>query len=189
AGLPKGVLNLLHMAREDAPNLVAEIIGHKAIRHVNFTGSDRVERILAGEAAKYLKPCVFELGGKAPVVVLNDANVKEAAQFIVAFSMVHAGQVNHTWVCVSTERGIIQSGVSKELIEAVTSLAKNIRVGNDGDNHIPALTSKEFVLKVLSLVQDAKDRGGEVLVGDLTAHGAHVKPHIITLYSSSMPSG
>ncbi|KIJ38758.1 hypothetical protein M422DRAFT_176140 [Sphaerobolus stellatus SS14] len=174
AGLPKGVLNLLHMAREDAPKLVAEIIGHKAIRHVNFTGSDRVGRILAGEAAKYLKPCVFELGGKAPVIVLNDANVKEAARFIVSISMVHAGQV-----CMSTERVIVQSGVSKELIEAVTSLARNIRVATDSGNHIPALTSKEFVPKVLSLLQDAKDRGGEVLVGDLTAHGAHLKPHII----------
>lgn len=69
AGLPKGVLSLVHIAKEDAPKLVAEIIGHKRIRHINFTGSDRVGKVLATEAAKYLKPLVLELGGKAPVIV------------------------------------------------------------------------------------------------------------------------
>ncbi len=86
AGLPAGVFNLVSVSREDSPALTAEIIAHPFVRKINvsrrtwvslyqhahslqFTGSDRVGRIIAGEAAKYLKPCVFELGGKAPAIV------------------------------------------------------------------------------------------------------------------------
>ncbi|KAJ3523749.1 hypothetical protein NM688_g8673 [Phlebia brevispora] len=69
AGLPDGVLNIIHTSREDSGPRVAEIIAHPLVRKIAFTGSDRVGRILAFEAAKHLKPCVFELGGKAPAVV------------------------------------------------------------------------------------------------------------------------
>lgn len=87
AGIPSGVLNYISMSRESAPALTAEIIAHPLVRKINvrpsglcsaeeslilsfqFTGSDRVGRIIATEAAKYLKPTVLELGGKAPVVV------------------------------------------------------------------------------------------------------------------------
>ena len=89
AGLPPGVLNYVPMSRENAPKLVTELIANPLIRHINvskhvfcfcsdnliiysifkFTGSDTVGRLIASEAGKYLKPCVFELGGKAPAVV------------------------------------------------------------------------------------------------------------------------
>jgi len=80
---------------------------------------------------------------------------------------------------MSTERVIVQKEVSDELIDTVTALAKNIRAGNKADSQIPALTSKEFVPRVLSLIQDAKDRGGQILVGDITAEGSQIKPHIV----------
>jgi len=117
---------------------------------------------------------VFELGGKAPVVVLNDANVKEAARFIVAMAMVHAGQV-----CMSTERVIVQKEVSQELIEAVKAVAKTLRLGNEATSHVPPLASKDFIPKILSMIQDAKDRGGEIICGDLKSEGAQIKPHIV----------
>jgi len=69
AGLPAGVLNLISCSPNKAPALTAEIIAHPAIRHINFTGSDRVGKIIAMEAAKHLKPCVLELGGKAPAII------------------------------------------------------------------------------------------------------------------------
>jgi delta 1-pyrroline-5-carboxylate dehydrogenase len=69
AGFPPGVLNFISISREAAPALTAEIIGNPHVRTINFTGSDRVGKIIAAEAAKYLKPCILELGGKAPAVV------------------------------------------------------------------------------------------------------------------------
>ncbi|KIJ31677.1 hypothetical protein M422DRAFT_61635 [Sphaerobolus stellatus SS14] len=156
-----------------ASNQILVRVLYEAGLSKGFTGSDRVRKILAGEAAKYFKPCIFEMGGKIPVVVLNDANVKKAARSILSSGMVHAGQVS-----TSTKRVIVQSSIAKEFIESATTLAKNIRV-KGGDPHILALSSKDFVYRVLLLVKDAKDRSGEILVGDLTAHGAHVNPHIV----------
>lgn len=131
AGLPAGVLNFLPMSREGTAALTAEIIGNPLVRNVNvrdisyllgaletteltmeqFTGGDRVGKIIAMEAAKYLKPCILELGGKAPAVVsfsfrclflvkecfyqvLNDANIAEAAKGLVFGALANSGQVS-----------------------------------------------------------------------------------------------
>ncbi|KAF8581816.1 aldehyde dehydrogenase [Ramaria rubella] len=174
AGLPKGVLNLLHIAKEDVPKIVSEIIGHKLIRHINFTGSDYVGKIIAAEAAKYLKPCVFELGGKSAAIVLNDADVEEAARSIIYGSMFHSGQI-----CMSNERVIVQRDMSSPLIDALTNLARKIQASTSPRAHLSPLFSTTSAEKVLSLVTDAHTRGGQVLVGDLVRDGAVIQPHII----------
>ncbi|KAF8520727.1 aldehyde dehydrogenase [Hysterangium stoloniferum] len=174
AGLPKGVLNLLHVSAENAPRIVAEIIGHKLIRHINFTGSDRVGKIIAGEAAKYLKPCVFELGGKSASVVLNDANVEDTARSIIHGATVHGGQA-----CVSTERVIVQREISEALIKTLTTLAQKVHAGSDKSAHIPPLITSGSAARVVSMLKDAKERGAEVIVGDLTHKGAVLQPHIL----------
>ncbi|KAF8531223.1 Aldehyde/histidinol dehydrogenase [Gautieria morchelliformis] len=174
AGLPKGVLNLIHIAVEDTPKAVSDIIGDKRIRHINFTGSERVGKILAAEAAKYLKPCVFELGGKCPVVVLDDANVEEAARSITYGAMFHSGQI-----CMSTDRVIVQSGISEALITALTTLARKIHANAEPSAHIGPLISSSSAERVVSLLTDAHARGAEVLVGDLTHHDAILQPHIL----------
>jgi len=184
AGLPKGALSLIHVAREDAPKIVADIIGHRLIRHINFTGSDRVGKIIAGEAAKYLKPCVFELGGKSAVVVLNDANVEQAARFIIFSAMAHAGQV-----CMSTERVIVQSTISKPLIKALTSLAGKLRPTPSSSSdtsaitpHLPPFTSRIFIDPLYNMIKDATSRGAQLLLGDLKLpppNSSAVQPHIL----------
>ncbi|OBZ74151.1 Vanillin dehydrogenase [Grifola frondosa] len=93
AGLPDGVLNFISMAKEDSPMLTAEMIAHPDVRKINFTGSDKVGKIIAGEAAKYLKPCVFELGGKSPVVVLNDADIPRAARAITSSALLNSAKL------------------------------------------------------------------------------------------------
>ncbi|KIM85571.1 hypothetical protein PILCRDRAFT_816768 [Piloderma croceum F 1598] len=178
AGLPKGVLNFISIARENAPALTAELIAHPCVRKINFAGSDRVGKILAAEAAKYLKPCVFELGGKAPAVVLNDADIEEASKAIIFGAMANSGQV-----CMSTERVIVQREASEVLISTVSALCKSIKAGDptvDPSAKLTALFSAQSAENVLGLIQDAKDSGAGVLLGDCKRDGAIIQPHIIT---------
>ena len=83
----------------DAPAVVAALIGHPAIRRINFTGSTRVGRIVAELAARQLKPVLLELGGKAPLVVLDDADLDEAVKAAAFGAFMNQGQI-----CMSTER-------------------------------------------------------------------------------------
>ncbi|TFY57852.1 hypothetical protein EVJ58_g6775 [Rhodofomes roseus] len=114
AGLPAGVLNLVSTDKSEAPARVAEIIANPSVRKINFTGGPRVGRAVAVKAAEYLKPCVLELGGKAAVVVLEDADLETAANAIAYGALLNSGQV-----CMSTERVIVQKGVAAELAHAI----------------------------------------------------------------------
>ncbi|RDB25346.1 Salicylaldehyde dehydrogenase [Hypsizygus marmoreus] len=174
AGLPKGVLNFISMSRESSPRLTAEMIAHPMVRKINFTGSDRVGRLLAAEAAKYLKPCILELGGKSPMVVLDDANLEDAARAIVYGAMAHSGQI-----CMSTERVIVQRGISKALISAVITLCEPLKAGDPSKNLLSPLFSVGSAENVLDLIRDALDAGAELLLGDLSRKGSIVQPHLL----------
>ena len=97
AGLPPGVLNVITNAPEDAPALIEALISHPAVRRINFTGSTRVGRIIAQIAAKYLKPVLLELGGKAPLLVLDDADIDAAVAAAAFGAFMNQGQI-----CMST---------------------------------------------------------------------------------------
>ncbi|GLB39348.1 putative aldehyde dehydrogenase [Lyophyllum shimeji] len=169
AGLPRGVLNYVSMSREAAPALTAELIAHPKVRKVNFTGSDRVGRIIAMEAAKHLKPCILELGGKAPVVVLDDAPVSDAAKAIVHGAMAHSGQV-----CMSTERVIVQRGVAQPLVAAVRELCASESLPKLGP-----LFSEASAENVVRLVKEAVGKGAELVLGDMERRGCVVGPHVL----------
>ncbi|KAJ7735095.1 Aldehyde/histidinol dehydrogenase [Mycena maculata] len=175
AGLPSGVLNYISMSRESAPALTAEIIAHPLVRKINFTGSDRVGRIIATEAAKHLKPTVLELGGKAPAVVLNDASIPDAANAIVFGAMMHSGQI-----CMSTERVIVQRGAADALIAQIKSLCEGLTVGASATAKLGPLFTEGSAANVLSMIADAQAAGAEVLMGDLARDGALVRPHLIS---------
>lgn len=81
AGLPRGVLNVIQTAREDAPGTTEALIAHPQIRKVEFIGSRAVGSLIGQICAKHIKPIILELGGKSPVIVLDDADVKEAAEW------------------------------------------------------------------------------------------------------------
>lgn len=182
AGLPRGVLNLIHISPELAPKLVPEIIANPLIRHVNFTGGDRVGRLIATEAGKNLKPCIMELGGKAAAIVLEDANVKLAARAIISGAMLNSGQI-----CMSTERIIVQRSVAEQLIQEVTTLAKKIKAGPDGTgSHICGVFNTSSAKRIVDLLKDAKNAGAEILVGDLKHDGPYVQPHVVLGYKPEM---
>ncbi|KAK0204225.1 Aldehyde/histidinol dehydrogenase [Desarmillaria ectypa] len=178
AGLPAGVFNLVSVSREDSPAVTAEIIAHPFVRKINFTGSDRVGRIIASEAAKYLKPCVFELGGKAPAIVLDDADIDAAAKGIVSGAFLYSGQV-----CMSTSRVLVQRGVSDTLTEKICGLCKSLKAGDpytDPTAKLSALFSQPSAENVLSMFREAIGEGAQVLVGDVTRDGSVIQPHVFT---------
>src|SRR5262249_38277245 len=107
AGLPPGVVNLITNAPDDAPDVVDELIGHPPTRRINFTGSTKVGRIIAEKAGKHLKRVLLELGGKAPMVILADADLDRAAAAASFGAFFHQGQI-----CMSTERIIVDRSVS-----------------------------------------------------------------------------
>ncbi|KAF7291971.1 Aldedh domain-containing protein [Mycena indigotica] len=171
AGIPAGVLNYISMAREKSPELTAQIIAHPAVRKINFTGSDRVGRIIATEAAKHLKPTVLELGGKAPAVVLDDAPLADAANAIVYGAMLHSGQI-----CMSTERVIVQRAAAEPLLEQIRTLCDSL-VGNEAK--IGPLFTEASAQNVLEMISEAREGGAEVYMGDVARDGAILRPHII----------
>ncbi|KAJ7150967.1 Aldehyde/histidinol dehydrogenase [Mycena crocata] len=179
AGLPNGVLNYISMSRESSPALTAQIIGHPLVRKINFTGSDRVGRIIATEAAKHLKPTVLELGGKAPSVVLNDASIPDAANAIVFGAMLHSGQI-----CMSTERVIVQRGAAEDLIAQVKTLSASLTAGDlkrdSNAAKLGPLFTEDSAENVITLLTEAQAAGAEILLGDLQREGAVVQPHLVT---------
>src|SRR5947199_1513117 len=125
AGLPAGAINLVVHAASDAPDVVDELIAHPAVRRVNFTGSSRVGRIIAMKCAEHLKRCLLELGGKAPQVVLADADLEAAADAASFGAFMNSGQI-----CMSTERIVVDRAVADDLGARLAQRAGKLVVGD-----------------------------------------------------------
>jgi acyl-CoA reductase-like NAD-dependent aldehyde dehydrogenase len=111
AGLPPGVINVVTNAPEDAAEVVEALIAHPKVRRVNFTGSTRVGRIVGELSGRNLKPCLLELGGKAPFLVLEDADLDAAVDGAAFSAFMHSGQI-----CMSAERIIVHEKVADAFI-------------------------------------------------------------------------
>ena len=130
AGLPKGVLNVVTHAAEDAAEVVSALIAHPTVRRINFTGSTRVGRIVAEQAGRHLKPVLLELGGKAPLVVLDDADLDGAVNAAAFGAFLHQGQI-----CMSTERIIVDAKVADAFVERFAAKAAALPYG-DPSGHV-----------------------------------------------------
>jgi acyl-CoA reductase-like NAD-dependent aldehyde dehydrogenase/ABC-type branched-subunit amino acid transport system ATPase component len=162
SGLPNGVVNVVTNAPADAGKVVETLIAHPAVRRVNFTGSTRVGRIVAETAARYLKPVLLELGGKAPLVILDDADIDEAVKAAAFGAFANQGQI-----CMSTERIVIDEKVADEFLEKFTAKAKSLPFGDPrtGKVVLGSLVNKEAALHVRSLIDDALALGGRLVTG------------------------
>ncbi len=114
AGLPAGVVNVVTNAPKDASAVVDALIAHPAVRRVNFTGSSRVGKIIAKKCAEYLKPVLLELGGKSPLVVLDDADIDEAVNAAAFGAFANQGQI-----CMSTERIVVDEKIADAFVDAL----------------------------------------------------------------------
>src|SRR3954470_18884206 len=118
AGVPAGVINLITNAPQDAAAVVEALIAHPKVRRVNFTGSTKVGKIIASKAAEHLKRTLLELGGKAPMVVLPDADLDEAVNAAGFGAFMNSGQI-----CMSTERVVIDRAIAGEFAERLAAKA------------------------------------------------------------------
>ncbi|AYM60340.1 aldehyde dehydrogenase [Agrobacterium fabrum] len=162
AGLPKGVLNAISNAPEDAAKIVETLIAHPAVRRVNFTGSTRVGRVIAETAARYLKPALLELGGKAPFIVLDDADI-DAAVAAAAFG----AYMNQGQICMSTERIIVLDSIADTFVEAFAKKAASLTAGDprEGKTPLGSLVSAEAASRIRVLVDDAVSKGARRVAG------------------------
>ncbi|MEA2332412.1 MAG: hypothetical protein QOH58_2550 [Thermoleophilaceae bacterium] len=182
AGLPPGVVNLITHEADAAADVVDELIAHPAVRRINFTGSTRVGRLVAENAARHLKRVLLELGGKAPMVVLADADLDEAVAAAKFGAFMHQGQI-----CMSTERIVADQSVAGAFAEQLGAKAAALKVGDprEPDTEIGPLVSAASLERVTALVDDARERGAEVVTGG-EAEGPCYRPTVLAGVTSEM---
>jgi len=161
AGFPKGVVNVLSNAPQDAPKIVEALVSHRDVNRVNFTGSTRVGRIIAKLAAEHLKPVLLELGGKAPFVVLDDADIDHAVNAAAFGAFMNQGQI-----CMSTERFIVDSKVADEFIAKFAAKSSKLPAG-DPRQHVVlgSLIDLAPAEHMDMLIADAVSKGAKVVAG------------------------
>ncbi|MFB9950681.1 aldehyde dehydrogenase [Rhizobium puerariae] len=162
AGFPAGVVNVITNAPEDAPAIVERLIANSAVKRVNFTGSTRVGRIIGELAARHLKPVLLELGGKAPLLVLDDADLDAAVAAVAFGAFINQGQV-----CMSTERVIVDEAVADRFVEKLAAKAASLPAGDprSGPVVIGSLIDEAPAKRVMELIEDAVAKGAKRVAG------------------------
>ncbi|HEX8573817.1 MAG TPA: aldehyde dehydrogenase [Allosphingosinicella sp.] len=162
AGFGDGVVNLVSNAPEDAAEVVGTLIDHPEIRRINFTGSTEVGRIVARRAAERLKPVLLELGGKAPLIVLEDADLDEAVKAAAFGAYMNQGQI-----CMSTERIIVVDSVADAFAAKFRDKVSGLACGDprEGATPLGAVADPLTVGRVNALIDDALGKGAVLLAG------------------------
>jgi acyl-CoA reductase-like NAD-dependent aldehyde dehydrogenase len=163
AGLPAGVLNYITNAPADAGRVVEAMVAHPAVRRVNFTGSTRVGKLIAMTCAKYLKPVVLELGGKAPLVVLDDADLDDAVNAAAFGAFANSGQI-----CMSTERIIVDKKIADDFVARFAKKAQSLPLGDPRKPEpvvLGSVISMGTVEHCNALIDDALAKGAKLVCG------------------------
>jgi acyl-CoA reductase-like NAD-dependent aldehyde dehydrogenase len=169
AGLPKGVINIISGYGPDAGMPLVE---HKDVSLVSFTGSSAVGRLIGTTAAQSFKHCSLELGGKNPMIVLDDANLELAIEGGLWGGFGTTGQR-----CTATSRIIVQKGVYREFVERYVELAKKLKVGNGLDESVemgPAVSERQLNTD-LKYVEIGKNEGAKLVIGGNRLEGGDLK--------------
>lgn len=162
AGLPAGAVNFVTNAPADAAHIVEAMIAHPKVRRVNFTGSTRVGRLIAEQCARHLKPSVLELGGKAPFVVLDDADLDAAVNGAVFGAFANSGQI-----CMSTERIIVDEQIADAFVDRLSARARALPLGDPrkGPVVLGSVVDMSTVERCNALIDDALSRGATLVCG------------------------
>ncbi len=179
AGFPPGVVNYITNAPADAGKVVEAMVAHPAVRRVNFTGSTRVGRLIAMTCAKYLKPVVLELGGKAPLVILDDAELDDAVNAAAFGAFANSGQI-----CMSTERIVVDRKIADDFVARFAKKAKALPLG-DPRKPEPVVLGSVIGMSTVEycngLIDDALAKGAKLVCGgkaDSTLMPATILDHV-----------
>ena len=176
AGIPAGVLNVL---TADGANSIAVgkvFCASDVVRHISFTGSTEVGRILMAQSAPTIKKLSLELGGNAPFIVFDDADIDSAVEGAIASKYRNAGQT-----CVCANRIYVQEGVYDRFVEKFAAKVKAFKVGNGFEEGVVQgpLIEPAALDKVQRHVEDAQKKGARVVVGGSRLQGQFFQPTVI----------
>jgi succinate-semialdehyde dehydrogenase/glutarate-semialdehyde dehydrogenase len=176
AGLPEGVFQIVTGDAGDAPVIGGEMTANPAVRKLGFTGSTAVGKILMAQCAATVKKVSLELGGNAPFVVFDDADLDEAVAGAILSKFRNAGQT-----CICANRIFVQNGIYDEFVPRLVEAVRGLRVGNglDPETKIGPLIEQAAIDKVQDHVNDAIEHGGEILLGGEGLGGLFWQPTVI----------
>ena len=183
AGLPAGVLNFLITAPEDASAVTEALVAHDTVRRVNFTGSTKVGRMIAETCASHLKRCLLELGGKAPFVVLEDADIDGAVNAAVFGSFLYQGQI-----CMSTERFVVDQRVADEFVSKFSERIGKLELGDPTASPtcvVGPVIAQGSVKRINHLIEDALGKVAVIAAGGI-ADSALMQPTLVDRVTKDM---
>ena len=182
AGVPAGAINVISNAPADAKAVVDALIEHPAVRRVNFTGSTRVGRMVAQTCALHLKRVLLELGGKAPLIVLDDADLDEAVRAAAFGAYVNQGQI-----CMSTERIVVDETVADAFVAKLAAKTATLRAGVPGTEGcvLGSMISLGAAQRVRAMIEDALGKGATLVVGGEVA-GTIMQPALLDHVTPAM---
>ncbi len=161
AGFPPGVVNVISNAAADAPEIVAALIAHPAVKRINFTGSTKIGRVIARLAADHLKPVLLELGGKSPLIVLDDADLDQAVEAAAFGAFVNQGQV-----CMSTERLIVDEALADDFVTKLAVKASSLPAGDPREPVVlGSMIDLSAAERMDELIADAIAKGAVLVCG------------------------
>jgi succinate-semialdehyde dehydrogenase/glutarate-semialdehyde dehydrogenase len=176
AGIPAGVVNILTADSDNSIAIGKVFCSSDIVRHISFTGSTEVGRILMAQSAPSIKKLALELGGNAPFIVFDDADIDSAVEGAMASKYRNAGQT-----CVCANRIYVQDGVYDEFVQKFSAKVKTLKVGNGFEDGVAQgpLIEDAAVEKVARHVQDAIAKGGKVMAGGHKLDGQFFEPTVI----------
>ena len=183
AGIPAGVLNVLCADAQRSVDIGKVLCASPQVAHLSFTGSTEVGRILAAQCAPTIKKVSLELGGNAPFIVFDDADIDSAVEGAMISKYRNAGQT-----CVCANRMYVQDQVYDEFVHKLAAKAKTIRVGNGFETGIQQgpLIDDQAVAKVVAHVEDAVAKGAQVITGGRRIQDRFYEPTVLANVTPSM---
>ena len=181
--MPEGVLQLVTGDAEDAPVIGGELTSNPAVRKLSFTGSTEIGKLLMAQCADTVKKVSLELGGNAPFVVFDDADLEAAIDGAILCKFRNSGQT-----CISANRILVQDGVHDEFVARFDEAVGALKVGNGLDDGVQVgpLIDGAAVEKVEWHVADATSRGAELVRGGSRLEGTFFEPTVLTGVTSAM---
>jgi succinate-semialdehyde dehydrogenase/glutarate-semialdehyde dehydrogenase len=183
AGVPPGVFSVVTGAAEDAPLIGGEMTSNPLVRKLGFTGSTEVGKLLMAQCAAQVKKVSLELGGNAPFIVFDDADLEAAVTGAIVCKFRNSGQT-----CISANRMLVQDGVYEAFLEAFTTAVEGLKVADGFTEGVSVgpLIDEQAIAKVERHVADALERGAEPVTGGARIEGQFFQPSILTGITPAM---